>query len=120
MAIPVLVLGELRGFIGIKHIEAGAYRPDDIELAQALACHVMIAAQGAEVAEQRRHAAVSEERTRMARDIHDTLAQGFAGVIVQLDTAVEALLDEEPEASAKHIRRARELARESLARKAHI
>jgi signal transduction histidine kinase len=58
--------------------------------------------------------AILEERTRMARDIHDTLAQGFAGVIVQLDTAVEALRDEELEVAASHIRRARELARESL------
>jgi signal transduction histidine kinase len=36
-------------------------------------------------------------------------------VIIQLDTSVEALRDEELEAAAKHIRRARELARESLA-----
>jgi signal transduction histidine kinase len=35
-------------------------------------------------------------------------------VIVQLDAAVEALRDEEPEGAARHIRRARELARESL------
>jgi signal transduction histidine kinase len=35
-------------------------------------------------------------------------------VIVQLDTAIEALRDEEAEAAAKHIRGARELARESL------
>ena len=74
----------------------------------------MIAAHGAELSEQRRHAVVLQERTRMARDIHDTLAQGFTGVIVQLDTAVEALRDEEPEAAAKHIRQARELARDSL------
>jgi signal transduction histidine kinase len=39
----------------------------------------------------------------MTRDIHDTLAQGFTGVIIQLDTAVEALRDEEPEPAAKHI-----------------
>jgi len=74
----------------------------------------MIATHEAELGEQRRHAVVLEERTRMARDIHDTLAQGFTGVIVQLDTAVEALRDEEPEAAAKHIRRARDLARDSL------
>jgi signal transduction histidine kinase len=55
----------------------------------------------------------------MARDIHDTLAQGFTGVIVQLDTAVEALRDEEPEEAAKHIRRARDLARESLTEARH-
>jgi signal transduction histidine kinase len=114
LAIPMFVLGEVRGFIGIQHVEGGAYRAEEIELAQALAHHVMMAARSAELAEQRRHAVVLEERTRMARDIHDTLAQGFTGVIVQLDAAVEALRDEEPEGAAKHIGRARELARESL------
>jgi PAS domain S-box-containing protein len=114
LAIPMFVLGEVRGFIGIQHVERGAYRPEEIELAQALAHHVMLATHVAELAEQRRHAVVFQERTRMARDIHDTLAQGFTGVIIQLDTSVEALRDEEPEEAAKHIRRARELARESL------
>ena len=114
LAIPMFVLGEVRGFIGIQHVERGPYRPEEIELAQALAHHVMLASHVAELAEQRRHAVVFQERTRMARDIHDTLAQGFTGVIIQLDTSVEALRDEEPEDAAKHIRRARELARESL------
>jgi signal transduction histidine kinase len=114
LAIPMFVLGEVRGFIGIQHVERGAYRPEEIELAQALAHHVMLATHVAELAEQRRHAVVFQERTRMARDIHDTLAQGFTGVIIQLDTSVEALRDEEPEDAAKHIGRARELARESL------
>jgi len=114
LAIPMFVLGEVRGFIGIQHVERGAYRPEEIELAQALAHHVMLATHVAELAEQRRHAVVFQERTRMARDIHDTLAQGFTGVIIQLDTSVEALRDEEPEEAAKHIGRARELARESL------
>jgi nitrate/nitrite-specific signal transduction histidine kinase len=114
MTVPMFVSGELRGFIGIQHADKGTYRDEEIELAQALAHHVMLAVHGAELAEQRRHAVILEERTRMARDIHDTLAQGFTGVIVQLDTAVEALRDEEPEATANHIGRARELALESL------
>jgi PAS domain S-box-containing protein len=114
LILPVLVLGEVRGFVGIQHVQRGAYRANEIELAKALAHHAMMAAQGLELVEQQRRAAVLEERTRMARDIHDTLAQGFTGVIVQLDAAVEALRDEEPEGAAKHIRRARELARESL------
>ena len=114
MAVPMFVSGDLRGFIGIQHAEKGAYRGEEIELAQALAHHVMLAVHGAELAEQRRHAVILEERTRMARDIHDTLAQGFTGVIIQLDTAVEALRDEEPEAAAEHIDGARELALQSL------
>ena len=114
MAIPMFVLGEVRGFIGIQHVEGGAYRPEEIELAQALAHHVMMAAHSAELGEQLRHAAVLKERTRMARDIHDTLAQGFTGVILQSDAAEEALLEEDPEHAVRHMRRARELARESL------
>jgi signal transduction histidine kinase len=37
--------------------------------------------------EAQRNAAIVEERTRMARDMHDTLAQGFTGVIVQMEAA---------------------------------
>ena len=114
LVVPMFVSGEVRGFIGIQHVDRGAYRAEEIELAQALAHHIMIAAHGQEVSEQQRQAAILKERTRMARDIHDTLAQGFTGVIVQLDAAVEALRDEEPEGAAKHIGRARDLARESL------
>jgi PAS domain S-box-containing protein len=114
LTIPTMVGGEVKGFIGIRHGDRPPYRPEEIELAQALAHQAMLAIQLNEFAEQSQQSAILEERNRMARDIHDTLAQGFTGVIVQLDASIEALRDEEPEGSAKHIRRARELARESL------
>ena len=114
MGVPMFVSGKLRGFIGIHHSEEGSYRADEIELAQALAHHVMMAAHGQELVEQQREAAVLKERTRMARDIHDTLAQGFTGVIVQMEAAEEALLDDDQEHAVGHVRRARELARDSL------
>jgi len=34
--------------------------------------------------------AVLKERTRMARELHDTLAQGFAGITKQLEAAEQA------------------------------
>jgi PAS domain S-box-containing protein len=114
MAVPMFVSGELRGFIGIHHSEKGSYRADEIELAQALAHHVMMATHGQELVEQQREAAILKERTRMARDIHDTLAQGFTGVIIQMEAAEEALLEQDPEHAVGHVRRARELARDSL------
>ena len=114
MAVPMFVSGELRGFIGIQHSEKGSYLADEIELAQALAHHVMLAAHGQELVEQQREAAILKERTRMARDIHDTLAQGFTGVIVQMEAAEEALLDDDQEHAVGHVHRARELARSSL------
>src|SRR5262245_26610005 len=114
MAVPMFVSGELRGFIGIHHSEKGSYRADEIELAQALAHHVMLAVHGQELVEEQREAAILKERTRMARDIHDTLAQGFTGVIVRIAPAEEALLDNDQEHAVGHVRRARELARNSL------
>jgi PAS domain S-box-containing protein len=114
MTVPMFVAGELRGFIGIHHAEKGAYREDQVELAQALAHHVMLATHGQERVEQQRHAAILQERTRMARDIHDTLAQGFTGVILQMEAAEEALLEKDADYAVGHVRRARELARESL------
>ena len=114
MTVPMFVAGEIRGFIGIQHREQCAYRADQIELAQALAHHVMMAAHGQDLIEQQREAAILKERTRMARDIHDTLAQGFTGVIVQMEAAEEALLEEDSEHAIGHVHRARQLARESL------
>src|SRR6266404_2663205 len=114
LAVPILLGGQVRGFIGVRHDNRAAYRPEEIELTQALAHQVMLALQLNEFAEQSQRAAVLDERNRMARDIHDTLAQGFTGVIVQMEAAEEALLEEDADHAAGHVRRARELARESL------
>src|SRR5207247_6405448 len=110
LRIPTLVGGRVKGFIGIRHGDRPPYRPEEIELAQALAHQAMLAIQLNEFAEQGRDAAILEERNRLARDIHDTLAQGFTGVIVQLEAAEDALLDDDQEHAGGHVRRARELA----------
>ncbi|PYI86220.1 MAG: hypothetical protein DMF09_02395, partial [Verrucomicrobia bacterium] len=100
LRIPTLVGGRVKGFI--------------IELAQALAHQAMLAIQLNEFAEQSRQAAILEERNRMARDIHDTLAQGFTGVIVQLEAVEDAIACCRRKEANEHLQRAGELARRSL------
>ncbi|MEY2525402.1 MAG: hypothetical protein QOE73_173, partial [Verrucomicrobiota bacterium] len=114
LAVPILVAGHVRGFIGIRHADRAPYRPEEIELTQALAHQVMLALQLNEFAEQGQRAAVFEERNRMARDIHDTLAQGFTGVIVQLEAAEDAISFGSRKEADTHLHRAGELARRSL------
>jgi signal transduction histidine kinase len=63
---------------------------------------------------QSRQAATLEERNRMARDIHDTLAQGFTAIVVQLQAAEDASGKGLKEDAQKHLRNARDLARQSL------
>src|SRR5205809_8000074 len=74
----------------------------------------MLAIQLKEFAEQSRQAAILEERNRMARDIHGTLAQGFTGVIVQLEAAEDAISCGYRKEADNHLHRAGELARQSL------
>jgi len=114
LRIPTLVGGRVTGFIGIRHGDRPPYRPEEIELAQALAHQAMLAIQLNEFAERSRQAAVLEERNRLARDIHDTLAQGFTGVIVQLEAAEDAIACCRRKEANEHLQRASELARCSL------
>lgn len=61
---------------------------------------------------QAREAGVLDERQRMAREIHDTLAQGLTGIITQLQAAEQASQD--PPERRRHFDAAVTLARESL------
>lgn len=63
--------------------------------------------------QQARELAVLDERNRMAREIHDTLAQGFTGIVLQLEAAEQAT-EESPAEVPEHLSRAKTLGRESL------
>ncbi|MBQ1044378.1 sensor histidine kinase [Micromonospora sp. C72] len=61
---------------------------------------------------QAREAGVRDERQRMAREIHDTLAQGLAGILTQLQAAEQHA--DRAEAWRRHVDNAKNLARDSL------
>jgi signal transduction histidine kinase/ligand-binding sensor domain-containing protein len=58
--------------------------------------------------------AVLGERNRIAREIHDTLAQGYVGISVQLEVLSALLRRNEAEAAAKHLDLIRGYVREGL------
>ncbi len=59
--------------------------------------------------------AVLGERNRIAREIHDTLAQGYVGISVQLEVLAELLRLKKPEEASKHLDLTRGYVREGLA-----
>jgi ligand-binding sensor domain-containing protein/signal transduction histidine kinase len=64
---------------------------------------------------EREFKAVLGERSRIAREIHDTLAQGYVGISVQLEVLSELLRQNKVEAAAKQLDTARGHVREGLA-----
>ncbi|RKQ90608.1 signal transduction histidine kinase [Solirubrobacter pauli] len=63
--------------------------------------------------ERQHQAGVAQERQRTAREIHDTLAQGLAGIVAQLEAAAHARSQGSDDEG--HLHAATRLARESLA-----
>lgn len=66
----------------------------------------------AQLVTQAREAGILDERQRLAREIHDTVAQGLTGVITQLEAAMSA--EDRPADRGRHLEAAARLARESL------
>ncbi len=67
-----------------------------------------------ELAVAERQAGITEERQRLAREIHDTLAQGFTSIVMHLEAA-DGALPSDMRKLQRHLDQARRTARENLA-----
>src|SRR5690606_17639664 len=67
----------------------------------------------AELAAAERREGILQERARLAREIHDTLAQGFISIITHLEASEQNLADNVPQ-SRHHLTQAKEMARRGL------
>jgi PAS domain S-box-containing protein len=95
---------------GKKHISA-TFIPDFDSHAQVRGFYGLIT----DIGDRKRaeEASILEERNRMAREIHDTLAQSFTGILVQVGAATQVLTDD-VEATQAHLDMIDELARTGL------
>lgn len=84
-----------------------------MELATALAQQVVLALQLTRLAQAAQQAAIVEERNRMAREIHDTLAQTFTSISIQLNNA-QHLAEQHPEVARGIIEQVKTLAHVGL------
>lgn len=115
LVLPMLYGDDVAGTLILLSTSGSAEREqDDLVLAQGLADHAAVAIANAQLLAQSHERATLEERTRLARDIHDTLAQGLTGIVVQLSAAQHAL-SEVPDEADQYLDLAQRLARESLA-----
>src|SRR6266481_6046537 len=111
---PMLIAGCVAGLIAIRFSQKRTFLRKEIELTRALAHQAMLALQLTRLSAQNRESDLLAERNRVARDIHDTLAQGFTGVIAQLEAAKGAIAQKKSVRVSDHLDRAGELAREGL------
>jgi two-component system NarL family sensor kinase len=92
-SIPLYASNNARlGVINVASVDWRELSADDLRLLYTVGDLLSIAIERARLYEQSSQLGASEERNRLAREIHDTLAQGLAAIALQLESA-EALLD---------------------------
>lgn len=111
--------------LGIMNVTGPAWRKlsaDELRLLSTIGYQAGVTIERARLTEESARLARYEERTRAAREIHDTLAQSLTAITLQLDGALKQLdesataSDPAPQlASARHrLSRALDVAREGL------
>lgn len=88
VTIPMVFGHEMRGYIALRLPHDHGLSEEERELARSLANQAVLALEMTRLGEKARAGAVTAERNRLAREIHDTLAQGFAAIRLQLGLAL--------------------------------
>ncbi len=114
-SIPLYAHGNKIGVLNLASTDWRELSPEELRLLHTIGDLVSIGIERARLFERSVQIGALEERNRLAREIHDTLAQGLAGISMQLETA-EALLEQPSQAQdiRRTIRQALDLTRSSL------
>jgi two-component system NarL family sensor kinase len=114
-SIPLNAHGKPLGVLNVASTDWGDLHDDDLQLLYLVGDLVAIAIERARLFTRSVELGAIEERNRLAREIHDTLAQGLTGIALQLETA-DALMDSGTslEKIRQNIAQALQLARQNL------
>jgi two-component system, NarL family, sensor kinase len=121
-SVPIHTGDRALGVMNVASEDWRELRPDELQLLHIISDQIGLAIQRAQLSTERTHAATqlatTEERNRLAREIHDTLAQGLAAITRQLETA-DILFQSRPESAQETIQKALRLARSNLEEARH-
>lgn len=114
-SIPLYAHGKQLGVLNVASADWRELSRDDLRLLYTVGDLISIAIERAKLFASSVRLGAAEERNRLAREIHDTLAQRLAGITLQLETA-DALLEAGAETARAQrvIQQTLALARESI------
>jgi signal transduction histidine kinase len=113
LGVPIVDGDEILGAVYLAN-KSGGFTADDEEILELLAAHAAIALVNARLYERGRELTVVEERTRIARELHDAVAQKLFSLRLTADAAA-ALVAVDPARAAAEIESMRALAADASA-----
>ncbi len=115
LAVPLWRNGGLRGLVGIMTRSPRRYSILEVRLLTRLAQQTIAAIENAQLYEQVQYVSILEERERIAREIHDGLAQLVGSIRIWAEEAELSLAEKNWKASRGAIKKVEESARVAYA-----
>ena len=103
-------------FVGIMNVATtdwDLFEPEDLQLLSAVGNQMGVAIERARLSDKARMVAVLEERSRIARELHDSVTQTLFSLGLTAEAALK-LIAKDPERSAEHLESVNKLAKEAL------
>jgi signal transduction histidine kinase len=117
LGVPILLGGEVIGAFYLTEKQGrrrGRFTDEDLQLIQELAPHAAVAIENARLFERSRELSILEERNRLARELHDSVAQTMLGAAVTAEAALRSL-DREDAGARGQVAQVAELVRSAVA-----
>ncbi len=115
LLLPLIAKGDLVGVMILMHSQPDMYSPPSRTLSQAFANQVAIAIHNAQLYKQAGDNATLEERNRLARELHDSVAQTLYSISLFIDAIRLALKTNKQMVVESHLEELTQLSREAMA-----
>lgn len=113
-SVPLMAKGRLVGAIQLGAREIRAFAPEELSLLAAIGQQVGVAVENARLYEQAQQSAAYAERSRLARELHDSVTQSLYSLTLYAEAAARMMQDGEHAQAADALREMRDTAQEAL------
>jgi signal transduction histidine kinase len=114
ISVPLIAQGRMVGAINLGSRDFRLVTPEELALLASIGQQIGVAVDNARLYEQAQELAVMKERSRLSRDLHDSVTQSLYGVTLYAEAAARQLILGDTDAVADHLRELRATAQESL------
>ena len=114
IAIPLMAKGQLVGSLNLSTNQSRTYPPEQITLLKTIGQQIGVAVENAYLYEQAEQTAISAERNRLARELHDAVTQTLFSANLIADV-IPRIWKRDPDEGMKNLEELRQLTRGALA-----
>lgn len=114
LAVPMVIKSQIYGGLALYYSKPRNFLPEEVELAVSYADQASLAIENARLIQQVKETAVLEERSRLARDLHDAVTQTLFSTTLTAEV-LPRIWEKNPQEGQKKLEELRELTRGALA-----